>query len=353
MIQINGKTYRNLQEQVAKNTDDIEDLLKSVEDITDSTYSKTDIDNKDAAVLTEAKAYTYSKTEIDNKDANTLTVALGSAKTYTDNMITAVENTHYSISQADYKFLAKTALTDNSILEAHIGNSVIDADNVDLMAVTSQDVYGRVSVEPTSTIIKNSSGTDVSQIGISATEIDVTTGTFKYNSHEVATTDQLFSGDYDDLTNKPTIPDAVSGTNDGTNWTTLTIGNSTYGIGGSSTPTMYNHVINIEKTSSSSTNCNINVQFNNFNNTQINSISAFMTAYANHSIPYVLVGSGWGTSSSATSLCPFDKATIDYSNNRIELRFTNPDNTGTPVVYYFSASSSGYTITDTVTPISA
>lgn len=39
-----------------------------------------------------------------------------------------------------------------------------------------------------------------------------------------------FSGSYNDLTNKPTIPDAVSGTNDGTNWTSLTIGNTTYNI---------------------------------------------------------------------------------------------------------------------------
>lgn len=46
----------------------------------------------------------------------------------------------------------------------------------------------------------------------------------------LATTDQLFSGDYDDLYNKPTIPDAVSGTNDGTNWTSLTIGEDTYGL---------------------------------------------------------------------------------------------------------------------------
>lgn len=41
---------------------------------------------------------------------------------------------------------------------------------------------------------------------------------------------EAFSGDYDDLTNKPTIPDAVSGTNDGTNWTTITIGNTTKNI---------------------------------------------------------------------------------------------------------------------------
>ena len=46
----------------------------------------------------------------------------------------------------------------------------------------------------------------------------------------LATTDQLFSGDYNDLYNKPTIPDAVSGTNDGTNWTSLTIGEDTYGL---------------------------------------------------------------------------------------------------------------------------
>ena len=38
-----------------------------------------------------------------------------------------------------------------------------------------------------------------------------------------------FSGSYNDLTDKPTIP-TVSGTNDGTNWTSLTIGEDTYGF---------------------------------------------------------------------------------------------------------------------------
>lgn len=38
------------------------------------------------------------------------------------------------------------------------------------------------------------------------------------------------SGSYSDLTGTPTIPAAVSGTNDGTNWTTLTIGADTYGL---------------------------------------------------------------------------------------------------------------------------
>ena len=45
------------------------------------------------------------------------------------------------------------------------------------------------------------------------------------NLATVATT-----GDYGDLLNKPTIPAAVSGTNDGTNWLTITIGSDTYNI---------------------------------------------------------------------------------------------------------------------------
>lgn len=61
--------------------------------------------------------------------------------------------------------------------------------------------------------------------------VDNSTITFNSN-HEL----KGFSGNYNDLTNKPTIPAAVSGVNDGTNWTSLTIGSDTYGIGGGSTP---------------------------------------------------------------------------------------------------------------------
>jgi len=56
--------------------------------------------------------------------------------------------------------------------------------------------------------------------------------TLSVDTSVVALKNELFSGNYNDLTNKPTIPDAVSGTNDGTNWTSLTIGNDTYAIGG-------------------------------------------------------------------------------------------------------------------------
>lgn len=50
----------------------------------------------------------------------------------------------------------------------------------------------------------------------------------KVNSSSLATV--ATSGSYSDLTNTPTIPAAVSGTNDGTNWTSLTVGQDTYGI---------------------------------------------------------------------------------------------------------------------------
>ena len=79
------------------------------------------------------------------------------------------------------------------------------------------------------------SGTDVSTIGVSATEIDLTTSMLKYNAHEIATKNDIpdvsefitdddlsqaledyelkseaFSGSYNDLTDKPTIPTKTS-----------------------------------------------------------------------------------------------------------------------------------------------
>lgn len=60
---------------------------------------------------------------------------------------------------------------------------------------------------------------------ITNTVNDLTNYTLTSNLASVAT-----SGSYLDLSNTPTIPDAVSGTNDGTNWTTITIGSDTYNI---------------------------------------------------------------------------------------------------------------------------
>jgi hypothetical protein len=217
-IQINGLWYRNLQEQVARNVAEIEEINVRISElpVVDS----------------------YSKTQIDAKDAATLQAA----KNYADAQVTALQDNVYTKTEVDD--LIPTVPTNVSAFTNDAGY---------ITGITSSDV---------------------------TTALGYTPGTSN------------FSGDYDDLTDKPTIPDAVSGTNDGTNWTTLTIGNDTYGLAGGGSGTMYNHVISMTKTVSSNTNLKIHLQFNNFNNTQITSYSGFMTAFANHSIPEVLLGTG-------------------------------------------------------------
>ena len=311
MLIRDGKEYRNLQQQVAENTDDIAELKQG--GVVADAYTKEEADAKFA-----------TKTECNSK-------------------------------------LSRSNLTDYSINDIIVADSEIQSGEVELRAVSSQDVNSEVSLDPTSVIIKTSSGLNNSTIGVSGTEINLTASIAKYNSNEIAVksdlsskqdtlvsgtniktingnsvlgsgdiiigeggttvtggngiivsnegeisidtsvvaelsdiptvptktsqltndsdfitginstdvitalgytpgtsnfsgdyddlTDKptLFSGDYNDLTNKPTIPAAVSGTNDGTNWTSLTIGNDTYGLasGGGSSTHLYRHTVSM------------------------------------------------------------------------------------------------------------
>lgn len=148
MIEIKGKIYRNIQEQVAKNQEDIDDLNHRMP-IADQFYTK---EESDALYQTkEAMSNYFTKT------------------------------------QSNDKFLEKDALTDYSIDHIIMGNSEIDNDTVELRAVYSQDVKSEVSLDPNSIIIRTMSGTDVSTLGISATEVDITTPMLKYGTSEVAT----------------------------------------------------------------------------------------------------------------------------------------------------------------------
>lgn len=136
-IEINGKIYRNLQEQVSENMNDIKTLETTVEEL------DTNVDALTIAVEGKADASSvYTKTE------------------------------------SDEKYLEK-------------GASSVETDNVELMAVYSQDVMSRVSLEPTSALIKVISGDNNSTIGLSGTEVDITTGILKYNSKEIATKDYI------------------------------------------------------------------------------------------------------------------------------------------------------------------
>ena len=148
MIKINGKEYRNIQEQVAKNQ---EDIAKNQEDIAD---------------LQDKQGYT--KGEADAK-----------FRTIDDS---------YSKSQSNSTFVSKANLTDYSINDIIVADSEIQSGSVELRAVSSQSVKSEVSLDPSSALIKTTSGTNNSTIGVSGTEVDVTTNTFRYNNSEVATT---------------------------------------------------------------------------------------------------------------------------------------------------------------------
>ena len=116
MIEINGTVYRNLQEQVEKNKEDIE-------------------------VLQEHTPY---------------------------------EPVFYNKDQTDAKFVSKDNLTDFSINDIIVADSEIQSGAVDLRAVSSQDVKSEVSLDTTSIILKVMSGDDSAQIGVSGTDIDLT-----------------------------------------------------------------------------------------------------------------------------------------------------------------------------------
>lgn len=118
---------------------------------------------------------------------------------------------------------------------------------------------------------------------------DYVTNAWVYNSTDVVTVpeaqvqsdwDQSDNTKVDYIKNKPTIPAAVSGTNDGTNWTSLTVGNDTYNIpqGGGGSATLYRHHVGIFKYGSDwSIACAIYVDFVSTSNTQITSVNAINT----------------------------------------------------------------------------
>lgn len=81
---------------------------------------------------------------------------------------------YYNKTQADNKFVSKANLTDYSLNDIIVADSEIQSGEVDLRAVSSQDVKSEVSLDPTSVIIKVYSGEDSAQIGVSGTDIDLT-----------------------------------------------------------------------------------------------------------------------------------------------------------------------------------
>lgn len=93
------------------------------------TYSKAEVDNKDTVILNNAKAYTdeeldgyYTKTEVDNKD----TATLDSAKGYTDTKI----SDYYTKTETYTKIETDTLLNTKQGTLTAGDNITIDANNV-------------------------------------------------------------------------------------------------------------------------------------------------------------------------------------------------------------------------------
>lgn len=94
------------------------------------------------------------------------------------------------------------------------------------------------------------------------------------------------TGSYNDLIDKPTIPESVSGTNDGTNWTTLTIGSNTYNIpsggggGSSATANLFLHNFRLACTTSTNVTSYIEATIITKSATQILTIAELATQIA-------------------------------------------------------------------------
>ena len=130
MIEINGKKYRNIQEQVKENMDDIAEIK--------------------AAMPYPSNEY-YTKTESD---------------------------TRYPTRNGDNEFRGV-----NQFVETYIGKSHIDDDDVNLRAqVTGSEDYTKVSLDPNSIIIEAvNEDEDEATIGISATEINLNAARVRVN----------------------------------------------------------------------------------------------------------------------------------------------------------------------------
>lgn len=229
MLIRDGKEYRNLQQQVAENTDDIAELKESGGGGTIDAYTKAESDAK-YQTKTAMSDY-YTKTAADDKFQTQSGMSTYATKTE----VNAKQDT--LISGTNIKTINGTSvLGSGDIIIGEGGTTVTGGTGI----IVSNE--GEISID-TSVVAELSDiptvPTKTSQLtndsgfitGINSTDVTTALGYTPGTSN--------FSGDYDDLTDKPTIPAEVSGTNDGTNWTSLTIGSDTYGLASGGSGTQY------------------------------------------------------------------------------------------------------------------
>lgn len=107
-------------------------------------------------------------------------------------------------------------------------NSIVRRSGSHLYAGTPTDVYSNTDAVPKDYVDNYHDATKQDVISdLSTIRAGAALGATAVQPGSLATV--ATSGDYDDLTNKPSIP-SVSGTNDGTYWTSITIDSDTYAI---------------------------------------------------------------------------------------------------------------------------
>ena len=259
----NATADKSINITVPTNTSELingaEYVTKNVSDLT--YYTKT-ADQPDLTLSTLAydTQYNLRGIELDGVQYNVLTNVEANPGDTTQNL------TSIKIGGVNYSINGSTAINDikvngKSIVNNKIANlytqSAYDKSNnkiatmADIPAVTVTDVtvggtsvvssgvaaipalfsgsYNDLTNKPDLSVYALSS--NLSTVATSGSYNDLTSKpdlnvyALSSNLATVATT-----GAYSDLSGKPTIPDAVSGTNDGTNWTSLTIGSTTYGL---------------------------------------------------------------------------------------------------------------------------
>ena len=159
MLIRDGKEYRNLQQQVAENTDDIAELKQG---ITVDAYTKEESDAKFA-----------TKTELTNKQ-DTL-VSGTNIKTINNQSLLGEGN--ITIGGGGSSYTAGTGISIDSSNVISVDNTVIPY-KTDLATVATSGSYNDLSNKPDLSVYETKA--------------------------------EAFSGSYNDLTNKPTIPHAVA-----------------------------------------------------------------------------------------------------------------------------------------------
>lgn len=247
MIEIDGKVYRNVQEQIKKNMDDIEDLderVEALEEAPGQTYTAgngIDIDNNVISVEPDIVRENQLPTKVSDltNDLDFIPGVIDNEDTNYGINYGLSNNTPQLVGGDDSGGHPCDAMVRVTYNQVHINaNDYNHGDDDDTYTGSIDVTDGYVDIEATD-------GTDTTTLRVAPSGVTV-------NGDPIGGGTTYTAGTGIDITNneisvdntvalKTDLPAEVSGTNDGTNWTTLTIGNTTKAIpqGGSSTMSPY------------------------------------------------------------------------------------------------------------------